>query len=116
MKNIVRFSFVAMVAISFAACGGKGAKDKKGDVGDMKVKLEKLKKEKNALDAEIRKLEEDMAKADPKSSQQIQKLVTVDTLRMKDFSHYIELQGKIAVMRSGMWLQQEDRVLLEQFM
>ncbi len=43
------------------ACGA-GAKDKKGEIGDMKVKLEKLKKEKNELDADIRKLEEQLPK------------------------------------------------------
>ncbi len=80
--------------IIIAGCGS-GAKDKKGDSGDMKVKLEKLKKEKNKLDADIRQLEEQIAKADPTASQQVQKLVSVDTLREQDFTHYIELQGKI---------------------
>ena len=73
-----------------------GAKDKKGETGDLKVKLEKLKKEKNELDAEIRKLEEQIAKADPNAvHKQAQKLVSVDTLRIQDFTHFIELQGKI---------------------
>lgn len=85
-----------MISTAFllASCGG-GAKDKKGEVGDMKVKLEKLKKEKSSLDADIRKLEADLAKADPKGAQQIQKLVSVDTIRVRDFNHYIDLQGKI---------------------
>jgi len=94
MNNILKISFAAIIAVSLVACGA-GAKDKKGDIGDMKVKLEKLKKEKGTLDADIRKLEDQLAKADPKSAQQVQKLVSVDTLRIKDFSHYIELQGKI---------------------
>lgn len=93
MKKI----FVLMMitsAVVIAGCGA-GAKDKKGEIGDMKVKLEKLKKEKNALDADIRKLEDEIVKADPKAARQLQKLVTVDTLRIKDFKHFIELQGKI---------------------
>jgi membrane fusion protein, multidrug efflux system len=94
MNNILKISFAAMIAVSLVACGA-GAKDKKGDIGDMKVKLEKLKKEKGNLDADIRKLEDQLAKADPKGAQQVQKLVSVDTLRIKDFTHYIELQGKI---------------------
>jgi RND family efflux transporter MFP subunit len=85
---------VAAAALIIAGCNS-GAKDKKGDTGDMKVKLEKLKKQKNELDADIRKLEEEIAKADPKSAKQAQKLVSVDTLRIQDFTHYIELQGKI---------------------
>jgi len=94
MNNIFKISLATLIAVSLAACGG-GAKDKKGDTGDMKVKLEKLKKEKSALDADIRKLEDQLAKADPQSAQQTQKLVSVDTLRIQDFSHYIELQGKV---------------------
>jgi membrane fusion protein, multidrug efflux system len=95
MKRISTASGIIVVtALFLASCGG-GSKDKKGDTGDMKVKLEKLKKDKNKLDADIRKLEDDIAKADPKSAQQAQKLVSVDTLRIQDFTHYIELQGKI---------------------
>lgn len=94
MNNILKISFTALVAVSLVACGA-GAKDKKGDVGDLKVKLEKLKKEKSTLDADIRSLEDQLAKADPKAAQQVQKLVSVDTLRIQDFTHFIELQGKI---------------------
>lgn len=93
MKKI----FVLMMMTSgviIAGCGSN-AKDKKGDSGDMKVKLEKLKKEKNKLETDIRQLEEQIAKADPTVSQQVLKLVSVDTLRVQDFTHYIELQGKI---------------------
>ncbi len=94
MNNILKISFTLVIMVSLLACGS-GAKDKKGNIGDMKVKLEKLKKEKNTLDADIRKLEEQLAKADPKAVQQAQKLVSVDTLRIQPFSHFIELQGKI---------------------
>lgn len=94
MNNILKISFTAIIAVSLVACGA-GAKDKKGDAGDLKTKLEKLKKEKNTLDADIRKLEDELAKADPTAAQQVKKLVSVDTLRIEDFAHYIELQGKI---------------------
>lgn len=94
MNSILKILFTAIIAVLLVACGA-GAKDKKGDTGDIKVKLEKLKKEKSILDADIRKLEDQLAKADPKGAQQAQKLVAVDTLRISDFTHYIELQGKI---------------------
>lgn len=94
MNKILKISFTAIIVVSLVACG-MGAKDKKGDAGDLKVKLEKLKKEKNALDDDIRKLEEQLVKADPTAAAQVQKLVSVDTLRIQDFSHYIDLQGKI---------------------
>lgn len=94
MKRIITATgIIVLTAFFLASCGG--GKGKKGDVSDMKSKLEKLKKEKNALDAKIHKLEDEIAKADPKAAQQNLKLVTVDTIRVQDFSHYIDLQGKI---------------------
>jgi membrane fusion protein (multidrug efflux system) len=93
MKKIFVLT-IAATALILAACGGN-AKGKKGDIGDMKVKLEKLKKEKNKLEADIRTLDDQIAKADPESAKLAQKLVSVDSVRIKDFTHYIELQGKI---------------------
>jgi membrane fusion protein, multidrug efflux system len=96
MRRIINGCFI-LVALSFliSSCGG-GAKEKKGSTGDMKVELEKLKKEKNKLDAEIRELENKIAKADPNSVRQTQKLVAAETLKAADFVHFIELQGKIS--------------------
>ncbi len=94
MNNMLKIFFTAVIAVSLAACGA-GAKDKKGDTADLKVKLEKLKKEKNDMDASIRELEDKIAKADPAAADQVKKLVSVDTLRISDFTHFIELQGKI---------------------
>ncbi len=94
-KFIGAFAITGLLTVILTACGA-GAKDKKADNGDMKGKLEKLKKEKSELDAEIRKLEEQIAKADPNAAKQVQKLVAADTLRVMDFTHYIELQGKIS--------------------
>lgn len=95
MKRIVTASVMIITIAFFLASCGAGAKDENGKTGEMKAKLEKLKNEKNKLDADIRLLEEKIAKADPKSAEQSQKLVSVDTLRIQDFTHYIELQGKI---------------------
>ncbi|MBL7737860.1 MAG: efflux RND transporter periplasmic adaptor subunit [Chitinophagaceae bacterium] len=94
MNNILKISFVVIIAASLAACGA-GAKDEKGKIGDLKVKLEKLKKEKSGLDEQIRQLEDQIIKADPEAAKAVQKLISADTLRIQDFSHYIELQGKI---------------------
>ena len=93
MQKILNITLAASVVLLLAACGSS-SKEKKGEAADLKVKLEKLKKEKNGLDAQIRQVEEQLAKADP-SSVQTQKLVSVDTLRIQDFAHFIELQGKI---------------------
>ena len=94
MNHLTRLTISATFILGLAACGS-GSKEKKGEVGDMKVKLEKLKKEKSKIETEIRQLETDIAKADPGSVQQAKKLVAIDTLRIRDFQHFIELQGKI---------------------
>lgn len=95
MKKVLTILFLTVVTgLVISSCGGS-AKDKKGDIADMRSKLEKLKKKKNELDADIRKLEDQIAKADPKAAQQAMKLVAIDTVETDTFSHYIELQGKI---------------------
>jgi len=93
MQKILNIILASSLIVLTAACGSS-AKEKKSETGDLKVKLEKLKKQKNSLDVQIRQVEEQLAKADP-SSVQTQKLVTIDTIRVQDFSHFIELQGKI---------------------
>ena len=93
MKKLIVL-LILTSGIILTGCG-KGAKEKKGSLGDLKVELEKKKKERTTIETEIRELEEKIGKADPGSSAQVQKLVSIDTIRLQDFSHYIELQGKI---------------------
>jgi membrane fusion protein, multidrug efflux system len=93
MQKILNITLAASLVLLLASCGSS-SKDEKAGVGDLKVKLEKLKKEKNGLDVQIRQVEEQLAKADP-SSVQAQKLVGVDTVKSTSFSHFIELQGRI---------------------
>lgn len=81
-------------ALIVASCSG-GAKDAKGDLNDKKVKLEKLKTDKSKLDADIKKLEEEIAKADPSARKDRAKLVSATPVTQQDFTHYIELQGKV---------------------
>lgn len=93
MRQTLTITAITFVAVVLASCGGS-AKDQKGELNDKKVQLEKLKKEKNDLDMSIRKLENEIAKADP-TAEQVRKLISVDTVEVQDFSHYIELQGKV---------------------
>jgi len=94
MNHLLKLALAISMVAAFSACG-TGAKEKKGETGDMKVELEKLKKQKTRLDAEIRDLEAKILKADPEAAKRVARLVSVDTIRIKDFEHYIELQGRI---------------------
>ena len=81
-------------AVVLTSCGS-GAKDAKGDLNDKKVKLEKLKSDKTKLDADIKKLEDEIAKQDPSARKDRAKLVTAAPVTQQDFTHYIELQGRV---------------------
>ena len=95
MKRIISYTFAATITMLLVACG-EGAKEKSGSLGDKKVQLEKLKKEAAAANAEIKKLEEEIAKLDTNAAQLAKaKLVAVAPVTTQDFSHYIDLQGTV---------------------
>ena len=79
--------------IVLAACSGN--KEEKGSLGAKKQELEKLMKERDLLLTKISTLENEIGKMDTSVSNEKTKLVEVMSLVNQDFSHYIELQGKI---------------------
>jgi RND family efflux transporter MFP subunit len=82
-KNSFLFLLLAIIMLS---CGG-GSPDKQAE-------LEKLKKEKAALDAKIATLEGEVAKSDTtKKDKETEVLVT--PLTLKTFKSYIEVQGRV---------------------
>jgi membrane fusion protein (multidrug efflux system) len=93
MKEVLKIVSAVLLIFILASCGS-GAKDKKGDIGDKKVQLEKLRTDKAKMDADIKKLEEEIAKLDP-SSQEKTKLVAIAPVTEQDFTHYIDLQGRV---------------------
>jgi RND family efflux transporter MFP subunit len=93
MQRILNIALAATLVLVLAACGSS-SKDKNAEAAALKTKLEKLKKEKTGLDAQIRQVEEQLAKADPSTVQSL-KLVSIDTVGTTSFSHFIELQGRI---------------------
>ncbi|HEX7845873.1 MAG TPA: efflux RND transporter periplasmic adaptor subunit, partial [Chitinophagaceae bacterium] len=94
MKQFLKITVAASLAVLVAACGATN-KDKNSEVAELKAKVEKLKKEKNGLDAEIRQLEDKLDKMDPASAAAKAKLVTLQTIGTDSFNHFIDLQGKI---------------------
>ena len=84
-----------LIIVFFAASCGNSKKDQSAILTEKKVKQQKLKSEQQKLNDEIAKLDAEIARLDPKSAEGTAKLVTTMVLAPKDFSHYIELQGKI---------------------
>jgi RND family efflux transporter MFP subunit len=87
-----QFLIICMLFL-LAACSGN--KEENKDLVGKKAELEKLTKERDALSTKISTLEAELQKMDGTASQEKAKLVEVTELLNRDFTHYIELQGKI---------------------
>lgn len=93
MQKILTITLSVTLVLLMAACGSSG-KDKKGELGDKKAELEKLKKQQQDVGIKIATLEEEIAKLDSTASVKA-KLVALTTIGADTFTHFIDLQGKI---------------------
>jgi hypothetical protein len=89
MKQILIITCIMILA----ACSSK--KQANGSLTEKKAALESLMKDRDAISAKITALEDEIQKLDSASTNEKMKLVEVTALVNQDFSHYIELQGKI---------------------
>src|SRR5436190_18684683 len=79
---------VVLLTIILVACGAKST-------GDGKAELDKLKKERAALDTKIAKLEEEVSKNDTSASKDKVTEVAAMPLQPTTFKTYIEVQGRV---------------------
>src|SRR5690242_1211926 len=93
MNTVYRLAVIVLIA-AVASCNSASTKEKKGDLNDKKVQLTKMKQEQEKLAANIKSLEDEIAKEDPNAAVTA-KLVAVTSLVPQNFEHYIDLQGKI---------------------
>jgi RND family efflux transporter MFP subunit len=94
MQKIIPIIFIAS-ALIVASCGGKNEKAG-GAVAEKKAKLEELKKQQLATTEQITQLEKEIASLDPSSvKDEKAKLVSITPIRPENFTHYIDLQGKV---------------------
>lgn len=95
MKRIFQYTIIAGFALLLVACGNS-VKEKKGSLGDKKAQLEKLKTEQVTLATKIQTLEQEIAKLDTAAGKSDKaKLIAVTPVVTEDFSHYIDLQGRV---------------------
>lgn len=91
-KNYFYVLFLMMILVSFSC----GKSKQSGDLDSKKAQLEKLRKEQAEISTKIKKLEEEIALMDSSTASLAKaKLVGVTPVSVQDFSHYIDLQGKI---------------------
>jgi len=92
MKRIVTTGLTLTVIVLLAACSSK---EEKGSLSEKKTQLADLQKEQQAISDKIKTLEEAIQKMDTTANFGLTKQVVVTPLVLQNFSHYIDLQGKI---------------------
>ena len=92
MQSYIKISLLSFMLLFAVSCGSK-VDD--GGLQKKKEKLEAYKKEQAELLANITKLEADIAKLDTTKKPENSKLVILDTIELENFTHYIDLQGKV---------------------
>ena len=93
MKQIIGIITVTTGMFLFFSCGKGDSSSSKLDA--KKKELEALKKQQSSLNAAINTLEEEIAALDTASEVTKGKLVGTASVTVEDFTHYIDLQGKI---------------------
>src|SRR4051812_24419182 len=92
MYLFIKLSLISAIVLAIASCGGNN----NNDLSQKKEKLEKLKKHQAQTTAEIKKLELDISKLDTAAAKvEKAKLVVLDTVQIENFTHYIDLQGRV---------------------
>ena len=96
MKSIKNyFTWMLLLVMIFTACKNAGNNDSKLLV-EKKAQLQKLTAEKTKIDAEIKKLQDEINLLDTNSSSQSKfTLVAVTPVAVQKFDHYIDLRGRI---------------------
>lgn len=94
MQIILKSLSIVMLMTIVVSCGNS-RKEEKGEVNDKKAKLEKLKGEQKKINDEIAQLETEIGKSDPTAVTGKAKLVAVVAVSPQNFTHYIELQGRV---------------------
>ncbi len=94
MQKIIN-SILLVAALLVVSCSAKQPGNNAA-IAEKKAALEKLKTEQSKISKQITGLEAELAKLDPASATaEKAKLVTITPLAVSDFTHYIDLQGKI---------------------
>ncbi len=95
MKQVKKLGLIVTTAFILLSCGGS-KKDGEATINEIKVKLEKAKKEKAVQEADIKKLESDLLRLDTNTANAAKiKLVSIMPVAAQKFEHFIDLQGKV---------------------
>lgn len=95
MNKLLKLALPALVAIIAVSCGSSTPRKTDGSE-EKKAKLQQLKDQQSAISQQIRDLETDLAKTDSSMAAAVNaKLVGITPVDPGQFTHFIELQGKV---------------------
>lgn len=93
---MTKYTLTVLAAIVLLSSCGSSKKEGDAALNEKKAALEKLKTDKNNLDSKITSLEKEISKLDTSAANMPKaKLVALQTLATTEFTHYIELQGRV---------------------
>jgi RND family efflux transporter MFP subunit len=95
MMNKTKNLLIAVSLIILTSCSAKKTDDGNSSLAEKKAKLEQLKKQQDDLNKQISNLQAEIIKLDPSANPEKAKLVAVQKLSSENFTHYINLQGKV---------------------
>jgi RND family efflux transporter MFP subunit len=91
-----KYTILVLAAVVFLSSCGSSKKENDAALNDKKAALEKLKSDKDKIDGKITSLEKEISKLDTSAANMPKaKLVALQTLAITEFTHYIELQGRV---------------------
>jgi membrane fusion protein (multidrug efflux system) len=94
MQKIVT-ALVISGSIFLAGCGGNSGGNDGSPLAQKKATLDSLRKEQVKINDAIIKLQDDIAKIDTSAAAQKTVLVSIAPISASNFTHYIDLQGKV---------------------
>lgn len=95
MQHLSKIILVLTAVLALVSCGGPSPDGVAAKVAAKKAEVEKLKGEQTSLAERVAKLEEEIITLDPSQKKENPKLVAIAPVETGNFSHYIDLQGRI---------------------
>ncbi|MFT3703940.1 MAG: efflux RND transporter periplasmic adaptor subunit [Agriterribacter sp.] len=96
MQNLLKAASVITAIVLLSACGASTSKPGENKaIAEKKAQLGKLKAEQTTINDKVAALEAELIKLDPSLKKENAKLVTTAKLAPENFTHYIDLQGKL---------------------
>ena len=93
---MIKYTITILTALVLFSSCGSSKKESDAALNDKRATLEKLKADKKSIDGKITSLEKEISKLDTSAANMPKaKLVAIQTLATTEFTHYIELQGRV---------------------